>query len=115
MYPEYMALYLMTRSHSGIDMNFGIALALYTPFLSIHMKPSFSSFLHISRMGAVIQRLPPGTLLLNLALEFFVSKVPFTHSFFIYVPRNLALSVLALVIKVFSSDSSSFSFSNFFI
>ena len=100
----------MTRSHSGRFINFCIALALNIPSLSLHIKPSCSSFLHISRIGAVIQRLPPGILFLNLALVLFVRVVPFTHSFLIKVPRNFALSVLALVIKVFSSDNSSLSF-----
>lgn len=66
-------------------------------------KPFFSNLFRIADTGAAIHMLPDG---IRLLLDPLTKISPlFEANFFILVPRKLAISPLAFVIKVFSSDS----------
>lgn len=95
----------MIISLTGKAVNFPIDLGNHFPPLHTR-NPLASNFLTISRIGAVIQRLPTGILL--FVPPFLLSRVNLLEAMiFIKVPRNLALPDLALVISVFSTDNSS--------
>ena len=94
-------------SLSGRGVSLLIGFASHLPFLRV-AKPFSISLLPSSLNGASIIMFPPGNLrLLILCFTIcFFSIIPLSRV--ILVPRNLAFPYLACVIKVFSSDSSSF-------
>lgn len=88
----------------NLSMDFGYHLLCFL------IKNSLSSsFFTISNIGAVIHKLPAALLLLiSLFLLVLNSVVLLEDILFIRVPRNFPLSLLVLVINVFSADSSKF-------
>lgn len=106
-----MDLYLSMISLIGSGIKLDTDLLTHLPFLS-SIKPFDASLLTIARRENAIQMFPEGILLL---LRDFLGLVIITPLFDAYllisVPKKLALSDLAFVIKVFSSESVSFRFS----
>ena len=81
--------------------------------VSLVRNPFPLNFSTISGMGAVIQSPPVGVLLLSPSFVFMTLFCPLLDAILLmYVPKNLALSLLALVIKVFSCDRVSFNFAS---
>ena len=92
----------------GSTVNLPIDLGVHLPFLRT-MNPLSSSFCTISNIGADIHRLPVGTLLLR-PLSTLYCVLLLDAILLMKVPKNFALFSLALVINVFSTDSSSLMF-----
>lgn len=98
----------MSRVGRGVrfekDCGSHLLLVSFRNFLSV-------SFLMISGMGIVIQRLPVLILRvgpLSFLFPLMITALLLELILFIYTPKNLALWALALVIRVFSIDSSNF-------
>ena len=91
-------------------MNLGIDFAA-KPLLVILMNSCSSSLLKISDIGAVMCRLLDGIRCLIPSFLQITRWGPLSEAIrFIFIPRNLAWSDLALVISVFSRDNSNSSF-----
>lgn len=102
-----MELNLCMISFTGNCTNLAMGLG-YHLWLLIVRNPFSTNLLTSSRMGADIQMIPVGVLLLN-SFRFDVNKVLLLDAVFVMkVPKNFALFSLALVIRVFSNDNSNF-------
>jgi len=84
-----------------------LGIDLHTHFFSLSsMNPLDASLLTMVCRGSDIQMLPDGILLFLLSVFDLVNIMLLFEAYrFISVPKNLALSFLALVIRVFSSES----------
>ena len=98
---------MMSRIGSAVNLITGLGFHL-SPFISNSSLLTY--FLTMSSTGAVIHRFPVGFLRLMLLTPCLANiRGPWFESIrFMYVPRNLALFSLALVIRVFSIDNLSF-------
>jgi len=104
-----MALYLRIVSLIGRDIKFSFVLHTHFPFFR-SINPLFVNLRTMVCSGNAIHMLPEGILLFLLSVSDLVNIVfLFVANFFISTPRNLALSFLALVTRVFSSERVSLS------
>lgn len=103
-----MVLYLRMISWMERGISLEIDLGLQIPSFS-STKPLSAIFFIRSLIGAVIHTLPVD-ILLSISLYLIILAVPrLEATLLIWIDRNFALWDLALVMSVFSSESSSFS------